>query len=136
MVNARARRARGPRDLSLSGEQALAFARFWAEYPNRSSKQDAIAAWKRLNPDIALVETIMTAIARQKTWRQWLDGVVPHAATWLNGRRWEDEEPPERATGPGLNGHRAGLRSAGNDEAFAQAKREMAAAARGANGAR
>lgn len=124
--SARKKRQRAPRDLSLSGIQAVQFARFWSAYPNLSSKQDAIAAWKRLNPDEALVETILAAIAAQKTWRQWRDGVYPHPATWLNGRRWDDEEPPEGER----NSHHPS-RTAGNAEAFERAGREIMEATHG-----
>jgi DNA replication protein DnaC len=36
-------------------------------------------------------------LEKQKVSTEWLkDGgqFIPHPATWLNGRRWEDEAPP------------------------------------------
>jgi hypothetical protein len=36
---------------------------------------------------------ILAAIARQRTWEQWREPrFIPHPATWINGRRWTDEE--------------------------------------------
>lgn len=73
-----------------------AFDRFWSAYPRHTAKQTALAAFKKLHPDEALMQTILTAIERQKASPQWTkDGgqFVPHPATWLNQRRWEDEPP-------------------------------------------
>ena len=44
----------------------------------------------------ALVETILRALKAQASCEQWTrDGgaYIPYPATWLNGRRWEDELP-------------------------------------------
>lgn len=67
---------------------------FWARYPNKKGKQAARKAWAKIQPTTALVMTIQTALEWQERQPQWVkDGgrFVPHAATWLNGRRWEDE---------------------------------------------
>lgn len=67
---------------------------FWPEYPKKKNKLDARKAWKSLNPDRELQATILDAVRRQKLTRDWQkDGgqFIPHPATWLNGRRWEDE---------------------------------------------
>ncbi len=29
-----------------------------------------------------------------------MEGIIPHGATWLNGRKWEDEPPPEAIAAP------------------------------------
>jgi hypothetical protein len=69
------------------------FPEFWAAYPRKTAKAKARESWERLRPDDGLRATIISALARQKDWPQWLRGIIPHAATWLNQRRWEDEEP-------------------------------------------
>ena len=73
------------------------FDRFWAAYPKKTAKPDAVRAFGKLKPDAELLETILGAIERQKSTAQWQeDGgrFIPHPATWLNGRRWEDEVQP------------------------------------------
>lgn len=81
------------------------FAGFWDYYPQkgRRSKQRAMKAWDKLRPDDALIATIGLALKKLKATEEWQRGVgIPHAATFLNGRRWEDaveldrpDEPPE-----------------------------------------
>jgi hypothetical protein len=70
------------------------FDAFWAAYPRKVNKQNAIKKWQKLKPDAALLETIMNALARHKASHDWAKDngqFIPHATTWLNGRRWEDE---------------------------------------------
>ena len=77
--------------ISPNGES---FEIFWKEYPRKIAKQNALKAWLKLNPDSALAGVILDAVRRQKNNPGWLkDGgqFIPHPATWLNGRRWEDE---------------------------------------------
>lgn len=72
------------------------FALFWAAYPRKTDKQDALKAFRKLKPDGELMLRMMAALEQQKTSPQWTkDGgqFIPHAATWLNGRRWEDQMP-------------------------------------------
>ena len=72
----------------------MAFAQFWAAYPRKQSKQDAGRAFAKLAPDADLVVVLLAAIERQKTWPQWQHeegAFIPYPATWLNGRKWEDE---------------------------------------------
>ncbi len=68
------------------------FAAFWRYYPRGESKQAAIAAWDKLRPDDALIDTIARALKRQMASEEWQRGVgIPYASTYLNQRRWEDE---------------------------------------------
>lgn len=73
-----------------------AFDAFWAAYPRHVDKQKARRAWAKLKPDGPLVEVILRAVKAQAACEQWTrDGgaYIPYPATWLNGRRWEDELP-------------------------------------------
>jgi hypothetical protein len=75
-------------------DASASFEVFWAQYPNRKAKQDALKAWLKLNPDEALQASILKAIAQQRQGEDWVkEGgrFVPHASTWLNGKRWLDE---------------------------------------------
>ena len=72
------------------------FDRFWAAYPRKTDKQDAKKAFFRLKPDEALLKTMLAAIEKQKKSAQWAEEggrFIPHASTWLNGCRWEDQMP-------------------------------------------
>ena len=75
------------------------FERFWAAYPKKRAKKNAQRAWAKLNPDLELCRRMSAALERDKASRDWLrDGgaYIPYPATWLNGRRWEDEpDPPQ-----------------------------------------
>ncbi|MEG1011016.1 MAG: hypothetical protein RSD27_09650 [Ruthenibacterium sp.] len=79
-------------------EYTGAFDTFWSQYPNKTAKVKAAAAFEKIRPDDALLETILKALAVQKRTEQWTrDGgkYIPHPATWLNGHRWEDETEKE-----------------------------------------
>ena len=70
------------------------FSQFWVLYPRKVAKQQAIKAWNKLKPNKELVNEILKAVETQKQSKGWLkdDGqFIPHPATYINGRRWEDE---------------------------------------------
>ena len=68
------------------------FNQFWAAYPHKAAKQDAVKAFAKLNATPELLEIMLKAIEKQMASHQWSDPqYIPHPATWLNGRRWEDE---------------------------------------------
>ena len=77
------------------------FTRFWSVYPKRVKKQDALKAWIALDPDDALIAVILEALRWQCQQEQWTKdphfSFVPHAPTWIRGRRWEDEKPKTAA---------------------------------------
>jgi hypothetical protein len=81
----RARRSSVPVDDPTFGE-------FWAIYPRREAKGNAIKAWAKAISEGVARETILKAVA---TFRQRCAGQDPkfiaHPASWLNARRWEDE---------------------------------------------
>lgn len=79
------------------------FQAFWSAYPRKAAKANALKAFEKLNPDGDLMKMMIGALSRWSKSEQWTKDAgqfVPHAATWLNGRRWEDElqiqEQPER----------------------------------------
>jgi hypothetical protein len=74
------------------------FDTFWKEYPRKVSKQQAVKAWRSINPDHTLLTTMLQALEKQKRSEQWQKDngkFIPHPATWLNGKRWEDELTPK-----------------------------------------
>jgi hypothetical protein len=70
------------------------FARFWRAFPQpRPAKLDARVAWAQVNPSPDLVDRMIAAL-------EWQSGVwarqgygQPYPASWLRGKRWEDEPP-------------------------------------------
>ena len=66
----------------------MTFDKFWADYPRKRAKPAAQRAWEKIKPSERL--DVMEGLARAVQSRQWKAGIIPHPATWLNGRRWED----------------------------------------------
>lgn len=75
------------------------FEAFWKYYSKNAcgkDKEGARKAWNKLKPDDALISTVARAIQAQVASEEWQRGIgIPHAQTWLNRRRWEDEVEPE-----------------------------------------
>jgi hypothetical protein len=70
------------------------FEEFWIAFPKKIAKAIAQRSWNKINPDENMKTIIIAAIAKHKSTEQWQknDGqFIPHPATWLNQRRWEDE---------------------------------------------
>lgn len=73
------------------------FDAFWTAYPRKVAKAEAKKAWASLKATEELRDEIRIGLERAKRCEQWRkDGgqFIPHAATWLNNRRWEDEIGP------------------------------------------
>jgi hypothetical protein len=75
------------------------FELFWSAYPRRICKAKARDAFAKALKKTTL-DDILTALEWQRETASWqerdADGVlrwVPHASSWLNGERWDDERP-------------------------------------------
>ena len=82
-------------------EVEMRFTRFWKQYPKKVAKMVARMAFTRLDPDDDLLGVMLAALERQKASEAWTkdDGrYIPYPATWINQRRWEDEETPPPGT--------------------------------------
>lgn len=93
---------------SASDSAKDGFADFWEQYPRKVAKAQALKAWRKLKPSGQLLADLMAGLERQKASEQWMkDGgqFVPHPATWLNGRRWEDEPPATQQEAPSIPGN-------------------------------
>ncbi len=65
---------------------------FWKMYPRKTNKQTASKAWDKLRDCVKATASEVLQLhvehwERSKTQQQF----IPHASTWLNARRWEDE---------------------------------------------
>lgn len=86
--------AHPPKPPAKKAEAGEGFEEFWAAYPKKQDKQNALKAWKKLNPDAETQRKMILAIQAQRASPQWQkDGgqFIPLPSTWLNGRRWEDQ---------------------------------------------
>jgi len=87
-------------------DPAELFARFWALYPRKVSKDAARKAWDKLDLSAELFETMIKALGAQSLSVDWTKDngqFIPHASTWLNGKRWEDEVPESVPTGSNVH---------------------------------
>lgn len=68
------------------------FEQFWKQYPRKVAKRAALAAFNRLTREeqIQAVEAIEQHLAYWKLKATETD-FIPHASTWLNQGRFEDE---------------------------------------------
>lgn len=67
---------------------------FWSAYPKKLDKKKANEAFMRLHVTSDLLQTMLSALERQKASYQWQERsgqFIPYASTWLNGHRWEDD---------------------------------------------
>lgn len=83
--------------ISPNGDELwMLFDRFWKAYPKKKGKKKARDVWAKLVPDMELCRKMSAALEAQKKSREWTKDngdFIPYPATWLNGRRWEDEIP-------------------------------------------
>lgn len=79
---------------SASASADEGFAKFWERYPKKVAKPQALKAWKKIKPSGQVLVGLKAGLEKQRASADWLkDGgqFIPHPATWLNSRRWEDE---------------------------------------------
>lgn len=81
---------------SLDQNDANAFDVFWKSYPRKVSKQAAETAFKKVmrKKDHPSVEKILESVdAHKKTlaWKKDNGQYIPHASTFLNQSRWNDD---------------------------------------------
>jgi hypothetical protein len=86
-----------PWQWTVEVENRVWFNDFWALYPRHVGKAAALKAWKKAATSEAVKDEIMAALRVQlPQFQRHLDRMepkfIPHASTWLNGRRWEDEQ--------------------------------------------
>jgi hypothetical protein len=76
-----------------------AFDVFWERWPKKEAKGAGQRAWMKI--PIAEYPAIMDGLKRWLVSDQWKRGVIPHPATWLNGKRWQDEDIPQSGENDG-----------------------------------
>ena len=63
---------------------------FWKQYPRKVAKPNALKSWLKIKPDDVVLKKMLDAINQQQLPSKEIQ-FVPHPATWLNAKRWEDE---------------------------------------------
>lgn len=70
------------------------FLQFYNEYPKHIGKEPAWKAWQKLNgsrPDLSTMLLKINEMKKSEDWTKDNGKFIPHPATWLNQKRWEDE---------------------------------------------
>ena len=74
------------------------FEAFWAVYPRKTGKGQALTAWEKARRKIGDQPLIAAAGIFASDPNLPETEFIPHAATWLNGCRWDDGPLPARGT--------------------------------------
>lgn len=70
------------------------FEDFWKAYPKRKGRGAAEGAFLKVNPSEKVFAEMLAAVDKEKKSEQWQKQkgqFIPHPATWLNQKRWMDE---------------------------------------------
>jgi uncharacterized protein YdaU (DUF1376 family) len=71
-------------------EKKIAFEEFYISYPRKTQKTNAQSSWKKLT--LTEQEEAIKQLPAHISSEQWQEKkYIPHPATWLNQKRWEDE---------------------------------------------
>lgn len=75
----------------------VGFDAFWNAYPKKAARPAALKAWNKLKPSETLQAIILADVqdrSNSDAWTKDLGQFIPHASTYLAGRRWEDAKLP------------------------------------------
>lgn len=73
------------------------FEQFWKAYPKKRAKDDALKAWGQIadtRPPIAEMLAAVESQSGSPDWTKQGGQFIPLPATWLRGRRWQDQVEP------------------------------------------
>jgi phage replication O-like protein O len=83
-----------PKDMCSTAVQHERFDRFYAAYPKKRNRKAALKAFEKLNPDDALVQTMIDAVNLAMTtrsdWKRDDGQFIPLPASWINAEGWLD----------------------------------------------
>lgn len=76
-----------------SKEDGLVIDSFWIQYPEKVAKVKAVQSWGKLTEEEKQKAVVAIKLQLEAKHFQGKDGkdYIPHPATWLNQKRWEDE---------------------------------------------
>ena len=84
--------------------RGAAFEKFWSAYPRKEGKQKARSAFEKVTVDLDILLVALEAQKKSSQWTKDNGQFIPHAATWLNGKRWEDQLPVDSKIPKGASG--------------------------------
>ncbi len=91
-------RGTGQQVVRLTSDESDEFDRFWDAYDKKIGKGAAQRAWRKAIKSTD-PERIISAAIKHADWHRRAgteDRFIPHASTWLNEARWEDERADPR----------------------------------------
>lgn len=72
---------------------SIGFTEFWNAYPQKVGKGAAEKVWQKLKPETATILAALAWQTKQDAWTKDGGQFIPHPATYLSQKRWEDEKP-------------------------------------------
>lgn len=79
----------------MSEKYSDLFLEFWKAYPRKTAKRTAFSAWQKHvdETDAFMARAVIDNVNKRNRLRYWSRDVskIPHAATFINQGRWEDE---------------------------------------------
>lgn len=77
---------------SSTTKQTPGFDDFYRAYPKKRGREDAARAWRKVRPeDVSAILAAVEGFKASEDWQRENGRYVPYPATFLNGRRWEDQ---------------------------------------------
>jgi hypothetical protein len=76
---------------------SCAFNAFWSAYPKKKAKADAWKAWQKADIPKDIVAIVERNKAYNHDWAKDGGQYIPLPATWIRGKRWEDEIVPAKS---------------------------------------
>lgn len=73
-------------------KEAFFVTSFWPAYPKKVDKSDALKAWLKISRDLypKIMDSLLIQV-KSDNWKKDNGKYIPYGASWLNGKRWEDE---------------------------------------------
>lgn len=75
------------------GGEPAGFEQFYAAYPKKQGREAAARAFAKADVPLAALLEALAWQSEQETWTKDGGKYVPMPATWLNGKRWQDQRP-------------------------------------------
>ena len=79
------------KELQRHADDLKLFDQFWNVFPRKQKKPDAKKAWKQTISVRPELSDLIASVLDQCKSEQWMEGYIPHAATWLRNHGWNDK---------------------------------------------